>query len=140
MCACAFLFLTRFLFDRCNRCQIVTDTSKKKFVGKPFKPPSSLHKWKRFDEASLFNLHHLYFNYHLLMHSKVVQFLEDLDVITALNHSGSFGKNLVKFGKKKMKMLFTSLGRSVFGKTVPSVLNTVFPNTDLRLANNMSVV
>ena len=74
------------------------------------------------------------------MPSKVVQFLEDLDVITALNHSGSFGKNLVKFGKKKMKMLFTSLGRSVFGKTVPSVLNTVFPNTDLRLANNMSVV
>ena len=72
------------------------------------------------------------------MHSKVVQFLEDLDVITALNHSGSFGKNLVKF-EKKMKMLFTSLGRSVFGKTVPSVLNTVFPNTDLRLANNMSV-
>ena len=35
------------------------------------------------------------------MHSKVVQFLEDLDVITALNHSGSFGKNLVKCGKKK---------------------------------------
>ena len=74
------------------------------------------------------------------MHLKVVQFLEDLDVITALNHSGSFGKNLVKFEKKKMKMLFTSLGRSVFGKTVPSVLNTVFPNTDLPLANNMSVV
>ena len=74
------------------------------------------------------------------MHSKVVQFLEDLDVITALNHSGSFGNNLVNFEKKKMKMLFTSLGRSVFGKTVPSVLNTVFPNTDRRLANNMSVV
>ena len=106
MCACAFLFLTRFLFDRCNRCQIVTDTSKKKFVGKPFKPPSSLHKWKRFDEASLFNLHHLYFNYHLLMHSKVVQFLEDLDVITALNHSGSFGKNLVKFEKKNENVIY----------------------------------
>ena len=106
MCACAFLFLTRFLFDRCNRCQIVTDTSKKKFVGKPFKPPSSLHKWKRFDEASLFNLHHLYFNYHLLMHSKVVQFLEDLDVITALNHSGSFGNNLVKFEKKNENVIY----------------------------------
>ena len=35
------------------------------------------------------------------MHLKVVQFLEDLDVITALNHSGSFGKNLLKFEKKK---------------------------------------
>ena len=106
MCACAFLFLTRFLFDRCNRCQIVTDTSKKKFVWKPFKPPSSLHKWKRFDEASLFNLHHLYFNYHLLMHSNIVQFLEDLDVITALNHSGSFGKNLVKFEKKNENVIY----------------------------------
>ena len=31
--------------------------------------------------------------------------MEDLAVFTALTHSGSFGKNLVKF--KKKKMLFT---------------------------------
>ena len=37
-----------------------------KFVWKPFKSPLSLRKWKCFGEASLFNLHHLYFNYHLL--------------------------------------------------------------------------
>ena len=37
--------------------------------------------------------------------------MEDLAVITALNHSGSFRKNFVKF-KKKIEMLFTSLGRS----------------------------
>ena len=48
-----------------------------------------------FGEASLFNLHHLYFNYHLLA-QKIVQFMEDLAVFTALDHSGSFGKNLVK--------------------------------------------
>ena len=29
-------------------------------------------------------------------------------------------------------MLFTGLGRSVLGKTVPSVSSTVFPNTDLQ--------
>ena len=28
-------------------------------------------------------------------------------------------------------MSFASLGQSVLGKTVPSVLGTVFPNTDL---------
>ena len=40
------------------------------------------------------------------MHSKVVQFLEDLDVITALNHSGSFGNNLVKFEKKNENVIY----------------------------------
>ena len=61
-----FFFLTRSLIDRC---QIVTDTCKNdvlKFVWKPFKSPLSLRKWKCFGEATLFNLHHLYFNYHLL--------------------------------------------------------------------------
>ena len=61
----SFFSLTRFLIDRC---QIVTDTCKNnvsKFVWKPFKSPLSLRKWKCFGEASLFNLHHLYFNYHL---------------------------------------------------------------------------
>ena len=52
----------------------------------------------------------------------------------------SFGNNFVKF-RGNIEMLFTSLSRSVFGKTVPCVLSTargllllsgtVFPNTDL---------
>ena len=32
---------------------------------------------------------------------KIVQFMEDLAVFTALNHSGSFGKNFVKFKNNK---------------------------------------
>ena len=44
--------------------------------------------------------------------------MEDLAVFTALNHSGSFGKNFVRF-LKKIKMSFISLGRSVLGKIVP---------------------
>ena len=32
---------------------------------------------------------------------KNCQFMEDLAVFTALNHSGSFGKNFVKFKKNK---------------------------------------
>ena len=55
--------------------------------------------------------------------------MEYLAVITVLNpiDSGSFGKNFVKF-KKKIKMLLSSLGRFVLGKSVPSVLSI---NTDL---------
>ena len=37
----------------------------------------------------------------LVTGSKTVQFMEDLAVFTALNHSGSFGKNFVKFQKNK---------------------------------------
>ena len=66
--------------------------------------------------------------------------MEDLAVITALNHFGSFRKNFIKF-KEKNKMLFSSLSQSVLRKTVPSVLSTAhwvvletlgtdFPNTD----------
>ena len=57
---------------------------------------------------------------------KIIQFMVDLAVITALIHSGSLGKNFVKFMEKKFKMLFTSLGRSVLGKTVQkkTVLST----------------
>ena len=44
--------------------------------------------------------------------------MEDLAVFTALNHSGSFGKNFIRF-LKKIKMSFTGLGWSVLGKTVP---------------------
>ena len=61
-----FFSLTRCLIDRC---QILTDTCKNnvsKFIWKPFKSLLSLRKWKCFGEASLFHLHHLYFNYHLL--------------------------------------------------------------------------
>ena len=46
--------------------------------------------------------------------------MEILAVITALYHSGSLRNHLLSFGKKKM--LFTSQGRSVSGKTVPFVL------------------
>ena len=81
----------------------MTDTCKKnvsKFVWKPFK--LSLRKWKCFAEASLLNLHHLYFNYHLLAQKLFSLWkMEDLAVFTALNHSGSFGKNFVKFQKNK---------------------------------------
>ena len=87
-----FFFSTRFLIDKR---QIVTDTYKNnvsKFVWEPFKSPLSLRKWKWFSEASLLNVHHLYFNYRLLAQSYL---MEDLAVITALNHSGSLGKNFV---------------------------------------------
>ena len=56
--------------------------------------------------------------------------MEDLVVITALNHSGSFGENFIKL-RKKIKLLFTSLGRSVLGKTILKTEGTVFPNTEL---------
>ena len=39
--------------------------------------------------------------------------MEDLAVITALTHWGSFGKHLVE---RRKKLLPTSLGRSVLGK------------------------
>ena len=47
--------------------------------------------------------------------------MENLAVITALYHSGSFRNRLLGF-KKKVKMLFTSQGRSVLREIVPSVL------------------
>ena len=54
--------------------------------------------------------------------------MEDLAVVTALNHLGSFGKNFVKL-KEKIKMLYPSLGLSVQGKTVPFVLSTASGST-----------
>ena len=80
-----FFLLTRSLI---YRCQIVTDTCKNnvlKFVWKPFKSPLSLRKWK----SPLFYLP--------FTRSRIVHFMEDLAVSTALNHSGSFEKNFVKF-------------------------------------------
>ena len=69
------LYLRFFSLKRSpiDRCQIVTDScknnvSKFAIVWKPFKSPLSLRKWKCFGEASLFTLHHLYFNEHLLTH------------------------------------------------------------------------
>ena len=44
--------------------------------------------------------------------------MEDLALIKAVNHSGSFGKNFVMF-MKKTELLFTGLGRSVLGKLCP---------------------
>ena len=58
--------------------------------------------------------------------------MEDLAVVTALNHSGSFRKNFLKLKKNiyiYIYILFTSLGRSVLGKTVRSVLSTTSGGT-----------
>ena len=72
--------------------------------------------------------------------SKIVPFIEDLVVITALSHSGSFGKHFFCFRKKKV---FTSLGQSVsIGKNCalclayglgwyPRPQAQYLPNTDL---------
>ena len=49
----------------------------------------------------------------------------DLAVITALIYSGSLGRISLSL-RKKLKMLFTSLGRSVLGTP-----GTAFPNKDL---------
>ena len=98
-----------------------------KVCWKPFKSPLSVHKWKCFSEASLFNFNYLYINHHLLAR----KFMVDLAVITAWTHSGSVLWRISLGLRKKIKMSFASLGQSVLGKTVPSVLGTVFPNTDL---------
>ena len=55
----------------------------------------------------------------------------DLAVITAWTHPGSILWKISLGSRKKIKMSFAILGQSVLGKTVPSVLGTVFPNTDL---------
>ena len=113
-CSCAFFFLTRSLIDRC---QIVTDICKNnvsKFIWKPFKSPLSLRKWKCFGEASLFKLHRLYFNYHLLSQKlfslwKILPYLQPRIILV-------LSENFVKF--KKNKCIFkTSI--------------TVFHNTNL---------
>ena len=92
---------------------------------------------KCFGEA--FNLHYLCFlNY--LVAGKVF-FMKDLALITALNHLGYFCK--LSF-REKMKILCDSLGPSVLGKTVPSVLSAdrkprvqLFPIRTSRLVNNI---
>ena len=45
--------------------------------------------------------------------------MEDLAVFTALNHSGSFGKNFIKFKNNKYVIYQLRVGRSVL-KMLPS--------------------
>ena len=73
------------------------------------------------------------------MHSKVVQFLEDLDVITALNHSGSFGKNLVKFEKKNENVIY-QLRSLLIWKNCALCLEYSFSQYGPPAGDNMSVV
>ena len=49
--------------------------------------------------------------------------MEDLAVFTALNHSGSFGKNFVKFKKNKYAT------RSALPITTPSLTPTILNHT-----------
>ena len=94
-----FFFLARSLIDKC---QIVTESCKSnvsKSVWKPFKSPLSLRKWKCFGEASLFKLHYLHFNYHLLSQKlfslwKILPYLQPWIILV-------LSENFVKFIKKK---------------------------------------
>ena len=52
--------------------------------------------------------------------------MEDLAVFTALNHSGSFGKNFVKFKNNKYVIYRPTASGSIFKTSV-----TVFHHTDL---------
>ena len=70
-----------------------------KSVWKPFRSSLSLRKWKCFGEASLFKLHHLYFNYHLLSQKlfslwKILPYLQPWIILV-------LSENFVKFIKKK---------------------------------------
>ena len=65
---------------------------------------------------------------------EIVQFVANLAMITVLNCSGLL--HAFRCVVESIQMLFTSLGRSVSGKTVPSELSTntsgtVIRNTDL---------
>ena len=51
--------------------------------------------------------------------------MEDLAVLAALNHSGSFEKNFFKLKKKKKRCYLPAKGRSVWWKTVTSTLRTL---------------
>ena len=81
---------------------------------------------KYFNEASLVNLQYFCFLYYPL--AKKMLFMENLAKNTTLNYCGSFCQcislSFRRKKKKKRKMQFTSLGLSVLGKTVLSVLST----------------
>ena len=84
-----------------------------KLAWKPFKSPLSLRKWKSLGGASLQFALPL-FNYHLL-----AQKLFGLRKILPLSQpliSRVLLKRISFCLRKKIKMLFTSLGRSVLGK------------------------
>ena len=51
-----------------------------------------------------------------LENTKIVQFMEDLAVFTAINHSGSFGKNFVKFKNNKYVIYRLRVGLYGFGQ------------------------
>ena len=42
----------------------------------------------------------------ILNWSKIVKFMEDFAAITALDHSGSFGKNFIKFMEKTGNVIY----------------------------------
>ena len=67
--------------------------------------------------------------------SKIVQFMEDLSLITALNHKGSFGKHFIKSQKKQCylpPLVGPYLGKLYNPSKVPVLmtLGTVLPVTD----------
>ena len=84
----------------------MTDTGKNnvsKFVWKPFKSPLSLkNENENHENVSVRHLSLICITSFLttIYSLKIVQFMEDLAVFTALNHSGSFGKNFFKLKKK----------------------------------------
>ena len=98
----AFFFLLRSLLERC---QIVTDTCKK--------PLNHLFYYAN-ENVSEEHLSLICITSILTTRSKIIQFVEDLAVFTALNHSGFLGKNFVKLKKKikfvKLKMLPSAHG------------------------------
>ena len=63
--------------------------------------------------------------------------MEDLAVFTALNHSGSFGRNLVKF--KKNKVVIHQLRSVRIEKTVPTdgIKKSVIKLVDKRSKNRL---
>ena len=101
------------------------------------------HVSKNLPVKPFFNLDYLCFHYYLLAIARSV--CRESCHGYSPKMFGSFAR-LSLCCRKKIKMLFTKLGRSVLGKTVPSVLSTdlglrpravsktsgtVFPNTDL---------
>ena len=60
---------------------------------------------KNIQVKPLFNLHYLSLLQLRFTRSKIVQFMENLAIITALNHQSSFGKYFVKFKRKKKTVI-----------------------------------
>ena len=92
----------------------------------PFKWPLLLRKKKFFGETCFFNLDYLYFHYYLLARNCPDFRQSSHDYSPKM--FGSFAR-LSLSCRKKIKMLFTSLGRSLLGKIVLSFLSSTL---DLR--------